>query len=761
MTLRKVLLNLKEDDDEEAGIIGSDNIMELVPEETIDFCESIMKRNKEMDFFGSFIELRSICEHETKDIAKVDDLFFRFMLRNIKVCFERLSQWEKSPDIGTNEEVENFKVDISENLKTKITKKRKEEGTEDTVESEIENNVEKLQIDQLFPPFFLMYNTINTEIPNINARWALELGEELVPGGVTRDKNGYLIRNWQPDVYLAWYDDLRSHRVLTKRAVRMLRQYFPSLNSILTHLESSQQQNQGAISDRFRVLRIDTFEQFKEKEKEINPFFVYYFGMMMMMNVVFREMAEEVEKGDLIERLWQIGRNEFAATVTRRAILTNTLGSYRFAYLINKLSSICMYFTLALSMGLDGYYTMDQVNDKVSHSGKWEEFTNTMYFKERLKEAIDMLAWRTVEEKTNDANNKEVTIGLRNNYKELGLNTLISQLKYETTEANNSLIHLQKRPNNYNLWHPFVSLRYGYFDLMYETVIEKAMGIGISERSVVISLNLPIGEFKEAWSKGQLDGNLTKSDFRQNKDRLYLLEYAYLKTLINNKRNMSQFLVYPLREPIRDDIFNIKQRGWNRLTELNMIVDQMKTLFEDRGSLTIFNDIKGKIECQRVEVALRIVCPSLYNGARVFGIEDTSQFSSNNYNQQIAIPLQNEDLVKIMKRLEKHDVFSNSKRGEKLHSPLSSVVVAAILSDTDNSTDLFSLLGIDKDVDGFLFEFYVRFCLLDNLIAYLIGEKEEEAKMLENPRVYTFQEDDNSIVFTAISVFENLVGIYI
>ena len=79
----------------------------------------------------------------------------------------------------------------------------------------------------------------------------------------------------------------------------------------------------------------------------------------------------------------------------------------------------------------------------------------------------------------------------------------------------------------------------------------------------------------------------------------------------------------------------------------------------------------------------------------------------------------------------------------------------------DDGGDLCLLMGIDEDTDDDLLDFYLRFCLIDVIIAYLIGEKEEEETMLKNPFPYKIDSDDNFTVFTARTVFESFVGIYI
>jgi len=739
MTLRKVLLNLS---DEEKG----DNIIELVPDLTVEFCEEIFNKSKEKEYYESFNELREVCEKENKDVNKVDDLFFRFMMHQIKTIFGRLIKWQESADIGTNYNVEEIAIIIDENRKKKIIEKRKEE---ETVQSEIDNNASEIQIDQLLPPFLLMFNTINTEIPNINRRWALELGEDLVAGGPTRQSTSdcYLIHNWQNDKWLSWYDDLRAHRVLTKRAVKNMRRFFPTFQSLLSHLDSSVEK-EGAVNDKTRVLRLNTFKDFEDNKGDVEPYFVYYFAMMMMINIVFREVVEVVEKGDLIERLWQTGRIEFASTVIRRSILINTVGSYRLAYLLNKLNAIGMYFTLALSIGKEGLTTMTEINDKVCHSvGDWKDFSTNKYFKDRFEESVTMLALRTIKKNSTAQNG--------NYYVNLKLTTFESQFNYERENAVNLLSQTQDRPNNYNQWPPLIQNDSKYFNLMFNSVFPPLPDYLPKTDDVVVSFAMIYYKFRDVWSRGYLETTVTKEDFVDDKQRLYLLELAYLNTLINNKRKTSDALVYPLESPLPNDVFKKSYGGWSRLTEMNMIVDKMSELFEDRANISSFDDIKGRIECQREEVCVRIVCPSVDSFDGVVKV-----------NKKTAAHLENKDLIKIVKALDGHQLLNNRARSEKLHNRLSSVIVRKMIVDDeddvdDDGGDLCLLMGIDEDTDDDLLDFYLRFCLIDVIIAYLIGEKEEEETMLKNTFPYKIDSDDNFTVFTARTVFESFVGIYI
>ena len=758
MTLRNVLLNLG---DEELG----DMIIELVPEQVKEFCFEVMKRKKDQGKgHESFDILRQNCEKEINETNNVDDLFYNYILHQIKLTFERLINWEQSSDIGTNVDIEKLITDntkINQNYKKRMIEKR----GQDVIDSEIENNKPQIEFDQLLPPFLLMFNTINTEIPNINSRWALDLNEDLVPGGPTRDKSGYLIHNWRDDIWLSWYDDLRSHRVLSKRAVTMMRRFFPTFESLLAYSETQgeQQEHEGVIHDTTRVIRLDDIEDFQKNEGDIKPFFVYYFGMMMIINVVFRQLTEQIEKGDLMERLWQMGVREFSAKVIRRAILTNTIGSYRFGYLLTNLNAVCMYFTMALARGEEGFYNMSEINSKIAHCVKWNKFNKDgdQYFNERFQESINMLAMRTMEAKTfnyseeEEEEEEEEEISRKNNYIEKGLNNLKDQMNYETTIAIRLLSNRQIRPNNFDDWPPFIPTNSEYFDRIFNTFFNQSSSSS-SSSSIPIPLSLPFEEFIKMWNEGKLEGNVTKSDFRHNKKRLYFLEYAYLNTLINNKRKTPQLLVYPLERPIPDDIFKIEDRGWTRLTELNMIVDQMQVLFSNRSRLSKFDDIKGKIECQRPEIALRIVCPEIYDKVPVFGIDDTSQFET----KKIARPLSNEDLIRLLRATDSQGLFANNvERSQKLHDPLSSIITAKVINDEDLD-DICILLGIDEDTDELLLSFYLRFCLLDTLIAYLIGEKEEEQTMLNRFIPFVFDDNDNSVIFTAKTIFENLVGIY-
>jgi hypothetical protein len=152
---------------------------------------------------------------------------------------------------------------------------------------------------------------------------------------------------------------------------------------------------------------------------------------------------------------------------------------------------------------------------------------------------------------------------------------------------------------------------------------------------------------------------------------------------------------------------------------------------------------------------VRIVCPSVDSFDGVVKV-----------NKKTAAHLENKDLIKIVKALDGHQLLNNRARSEKLHNRLSSVIVRKMIVDDeddvdDDGGDLCLLMGIDEDTDDDLLDFYLRFCLIDVIIAYLIGEKEEEETMLKNTFPYKIDSDDNFTVFTARTVFESFVGIYI